>query len=127
MSFILQRVTPRGLVLTQVSADVLRIGRGTNAELRSDNAAVSLDLRDKPIEPRRGFYIDARVTKGTKFALGDYEYLQATPELRAFMSLGGTTDLGGGCRSMCTPAFDLWLEGGAVTHLVANFSCAGVC
>ena len=43
MSFVLQRVTPRGLVLNQVSGDVLRIGRGTNAELRSDNPAVSLD------------------------------------------------------------------------------------
>ena len=43
MSFVLQRVTPRGLVLNQVSAEVLRIGRGTNAELRSDNPAVSLD------------------------------------------------------------------------------------
>jgi pSer/pThr/pTyr-binding forkhead associated (FHA) protein len=43
MSFVLQSVTPRGLVLNQVSGDVLRIGRGTNAELRSDNPAVSLD------------------------------------------------------------------------------------
>jgi pSer/pThr/pTyr-binding forkhead associated (FHA) protein len=43
MSFVLQRVTPRGLVLNQVSGDALRIGRGTNAELRSDNPAVSLD------------------------------------------------------------------------------------
>ena len=43
MSFVLQRLTPNGLVLNQVSADVLRIGRGTNAELRSDNPAVSLD------------------------------------------------------------------------------------
>jgi len=43
MSFVLQRVTPRGLVLNQVSGDELRIGRGTNAELRSDNPAVSLD------------------------------------------------------------------------------------
>jgi outer membrane protein assembly factor BamA len=55
------------------------------------NAAVSLDLRDKPIEPRQGLYADVRVTKGTKFALGDYDYLQATPELRAFVSHGGTT------------------------------------
>src|SRR5207244_12435922 len=43
MSFVLQRVTARGLVLNQVSSDTLRIGRGTNAELRSDNPAVSLD------------------------------------------------------------------------------------
>ncbi|MEK6373043.1 MAG: FHA domain-containing protein [Acidobacteriota bacterium] len=43
MSFVLQRVTARGLVLNQVSGDMLRIGRGTNADLRSDNPAVSLE------------------------------------------------------------------------------------
>jgi pSer/pThr/pTyr-binding forkhead associated (FHA) protein len=43
MSFVLQRVTARGLVLNQVSGDALRIGRGTNADLRSDNPAVSLE------------------------------------------------------------------------------------
>ena len=42
MSYVLQRVTARGLVLNQVSGDMLRIGRGTNADLRSDNPAVSL-------------------------------------------------------------------------------------
>src|SRR5262249_56114212 len=43
MGLVLQRVTPRGLVLNQVSGEALRIGRGTSAELRSDNPAVSLD------------------------------------------------------------------------------------
>jgi outer membrane protein insertion porin family/translocation and assembly module TamA len=55
------------------------------------NAAVLFDMRDKPVEPTVGFYVDARVTKGTKFALGDYDYVQATPELRAFFTLLGTT------------------------------------
>lgn len=53
-------------------------------------ASTILDLRDKPIEPHRGFYADLRVTKGTRYAGGDFDYLQATPELRAFMSLGET-------------------------------------
>ncbi len=44
------------------------------------------------------------------------------------LQLGGHTDLGGGCSSDCTPVFELWLEGGAVTHVVAGaFSCGGVC
>jgi len=55
------------------------------------NAAISVDLRDKPIEPRQGVYADLRVTKGTKFALGDFDYFQATPEVRGFISLGSTT------------------------------------
>lgn len=55
------------------------------------NAAISVDLRDKPIEPRQGVYADLRVTKGTKYALGDFDYFQATPEVRGFISLGSTT------------------------------------
>ena len=55
------------------------------------NAAISVDLRDKPIEPRQGMYADLRVTKGTKYALGDFDYFQATPEVRGFISLGSTT------------------------------------
>lgn len=43
MSFIIQRASGRGLALTQVRSDVLRIGRGTNAELRSENPAVALE------------------------------------------------------------------------------------
>lgn len=43
MSFVLQRVTKGGLVLSQIDVDVLRIGRGTNAELRSENPVVSLE------------------------------------------------------------------------------------
>lgn len=43
MSFLLQRVAGRSLTLTQVQADVLRIGRGTNQELRSENPAVALE------------------------------------------------------------------------------------
>src|SRR5258707_15121914 len=42
VSFVLQLVTARGLVLNQVAANVLRIGRGTSAELRSENPAVAL-------------------------------------------------------------------------------------
>lgn len=52
------------------------------------NGVISLDLRDKPLTPRNGFYADLRVTKGTKYALGDFDYVQATPELRGFLGLG---------------------------------------
>jgi pSer/pThr/pTyr-binding forkhead associated (FHA) protein len=43
VSFVLQRQTGRGLALTQLHGDALRIGRGTNAELRSENPAVALE------------------------------------------------------------------------------------
>ena len=47
------------------------------------------DLRDNPIEPHRGVYVDLRVTKGTQLAGGDLAYLQLTPELRGYVSIGG--------------------------------------
>lgn len=43
MSFLIQRATGRSLTLTQVNVDVLRIGRGTNQDLRSENPAVALE------------------------------------------------------------------------------------
>jgi pSer/pThr/pTyr-binding forkhead associated (FHA) protein len=43
MSFLIQRASGRGLTLTQIQGPVLRIGRGTNQELRSENPAVALE------------------------------------------------------------------------------------
>jgi pSer/pThr/pTyr-binding forkhead associated (FHA) protein len=43
MSFLIQRSTGRNLTLTQINTEVLRIGRGTNQELRSENPAVALE------------------------------------------------------------------------------------
>jgi len=43
MSFVIQKVVGRQISLSEVRTDVLRIGRGTNAELRSDNPAVALE------------------------------------------------------------------------------------
>ena len=43
MSFLIQRSAGRNLTLTQISVAVLRIGRGTNQELRSENPAVALE------------------------------------------------------------------------------------
>jgi translocation and assembly module TamA len=52
--------------------------------------ALVLDLRDKPIEPTRGFYAELRVTKGTPYALGDFSYVEVNSDLRGFVPLGPT-------------------------------------
>jgi len=49
---------------------------------------LQLDLRDHPLTPTKGLYADLRVSKGTRFALGKFEYLQITPELRLFWPVG---------------------------------------
>lgn len=87
MSFLLQRASGRSLTLTQVGADVLRIGRGTNQELRSENPAVALehaviesDVAGYVITDKgsiTGTYVNrkpvetARLAKGDAIEIGD--------------------------------------------------------
>ena len=55
VTYVIQRVTGRGYALTQTSNRTLRIGRGTNADLRSENPAVALE--HAVIEPEAGGYV----------------------------------------------------------------------
>ncbi|HJQ38991.1 MAG TPA: FHA domain-containing protein [Thermoanaerobaculia bacterium] len=55
MTYIIQRVTGRGYALTQSANRALRIGRGTNADLRSENPAVALE--HAVIEPEASGYL----------------------------------------------------------------------
>lgn len=72
------------------------VGVSTQKELGIDHVnfvgaytgSLSLDLRDKPISPTFGLYAEVRVAVGTKFALGDFDYLQTTPEVRGYLPLG---------------------------------------
>lgn len=109
MSFVIQRVTPRGLVVNQINVDALRIGRGTSAELRSENPAVSLEhaviaedaagfsitdkgsitgtyVNGKPVE-------SARLTKGNLIEIGDLkiEVQIADPGRPLFLRILPTT------------------------------------
>ncbi|HET7712513.1 MAG TPA: FHA domain-containing protein [Thermoanaerobaculia bacterium] len=85
--FVLQRISPGGITLTEVTSPSLRIGRGTNSELRSDNPAVALehavitaDDSGYTISDRgsvTGTYVDGRtiestrLTKGSVIEIGD--------------------------------------------------------
>ncbi|HEV2720831.1 MAG TPA: FHA domain-containing protein, partial [Thermoanaerobaculia bacterium] len=87
MSFLIQRVRGSALTLVEVSGDVLRIGRGTRAELRSENPAVSLDHATiahdaagysiTDLGSITGTYVNgrpvetARLTKGDVVEIGD--------------------------------------------------------
>ena len=50
-------------------------------------SALILDLRDSPINTTEGIYAAVTAAKGTKFALGNFEYFQVTPEVRGYLSL----------------------------------------
>ena len=81
MSFVIQRAAGRGLALTQVRRDMLRIGRGTNAELRSENPAVALehaviesDANGFTITDKgsiTGTYVNRRPVETARLARGD--------------------------------------------------------
>ncbi|MBA2539276.1 MAG: BamA/TamA family outer membrane protein [Deltaproteobacteria bacterium] len=46
------------------------------------------DFRDHPVNPRLGVYGELKVTEGTQFAGGNYEYQQVVPELRGYVPAG---------------------------------------
>src|SRR5205823_13720758 len=76
-----QRFSGRGLALTQVRSNLLRIGRGTNAELRSENPAVALehaviegDANGFTITDKgsiTGTYVNRRPVETARLARGD--------------------------------------------------------
>ncbi|MBV8756633.1 MAG: BamA/TamA family outer membrane protein, partial [Deltaproteobacteria bacterium] len=73
------------------TASSLGFGTDTPNSVGAYTATLILDLRDKPIEPTRGVYAELRGAKGTPFAGGSFDYLEVTPEARAFYTLLGTT------------------------------------
>jgi len=114
MSFVIQRAAGGGLALTQVRRDVLRIGRGTNAELRSENPAVALehaviegDANGYTITDKgsiTGTYVNrrpvetARLAKGDVIEIGDLriEVQVIEPGKPLFIRVSSATTAGGG-------------------------------
>src|SRR5438105_11931340 len=81
MSFLIQHVRAGALTLAEVQGDVLRIGRGTRAQLRSDNPAVSLDHATIAADAGgyvitdlgsiTGTYVNGRPVEMTRLGKGD--------------------------------------------------------
>src|SRR5262249_47406957 len=47
-----------------------------------------LDLRDRPLDPRRGAYVVVRSEQGLPAVGGDFQYFKITPEVRGYVPLG---------------------------------------
>ena len=81
VQFLIQRASGRGFVLVQVRKDALRIGRGTNAELRSENPAVALEHAIIEMEAGgyvitdkgsiTGTYVNRKPVESARLAKGD--------------------------------------------------------
>ena len=107
--FVIQRVSGRGVTLNQVRGNVLRIGRGTNAHLRSESPAVALEHADIEATDEgffvsdagsvTGTYVDgraverARLVKGSVVEIGDLriEVKTADPGKPLFVAVSSAT------------------------------------
>lgn len=49
---------------------------------------LSLDVRDRPVSPRRGVYGELGLQEGGEFAAGDVRFIRVTPELRSYLGVG---------------------------------------
>src|SRR5688500_13150026 len=86
MSFLIQRASGRNLTLTQIHGDVLRIGRGTNQELRSENPAVALEHALVESDPAGYLITDKGSITGT--------YVNRKPVETSRLSKGDVIEIG---------------------------------
>ena len=85
-------------------------------------ATLAADLRDNPLDPKRGAYISVRVHQGTPFAGGAATFTQLTPDLRVYLSLGtprlvlALRARGGAILGDDVPVTERYFSGGAQSH-----------
>jgi outer membrane protein assembly factor BamA len=78
-------------IASALADETVRLRLDGPQDLGEYQAALVADLRDNPIEPHRGAYVDLRAAVGTPLALGDATFLQLTPELRGYLTLARIT------------------------------------
>lgn len=81
--------------------------------------ALSVDLRDHPIEPRRGIYLELRTIEGTRYAGGAFDYLEVIPDARGYISIGSVvvaTRIRMGAVTGELPVTERLFSGGASNH-----------
>jgi translocation and assembly module TamA len=72
------------------------LGRGTQVAIGLDEhervsalqQSAILDLRDHPLEPRRGLYAELRLAEAARFLGSAFDFLQVAPELRGYVPVG---------------------------------------
>ncbi len=82
--------------------------------------SVTADLRDKPLEPRKGAYLSVRIIEGGKFAGGRFNYLEVQPDLRGYLPIRTESSvafhLRGGAFLGDVPVTQRYFSGGAQNH-----------
>lgn len=82
--------------------------------------SITADLRDKPLEPRKGIYVSLRVIEGGAFAGGGFSYLEVQPDLRAYLPIRAQSSIAfrlrGGSFFGDVPVTQRYFSGGAQNH-----------
>jgi outer membrane protein insertion porin family len=93
------------------------LGIDHDQRLGAYEQALIADLRDDPIQPHRGIYVELHASEGTRYAGGQLESLILTPEARGFVPLGGRAVLALRARTGLilggVPATERFFAGGA--------------
>ncbi|MEZ4364324.1 MAG: BamA/TamA family outer membrane protein [Kofleriaceae bacterium] len=72
-------------------ATAARLGLDRVERLGFYEQSVTVELRDNPLDPRRGLYGELRLEEGTAAAGGAFAYVRVVPELRGYLSAGALT------------------------------------
>ncbi|MCX5745089.1 MAG: BamA/TamA family outer membrane protein, partial [Proteobacteria bacterium] len=88
VGWLLQEVTFSKLDALVDAATATRLGLDRDQRLGEYQQALSVDLRDDPINPHKGVYLELKTAEGTKYAGGKFTLFQFTPEARGFIPLG---------------------------------------
>jgi outer membrane protein assembly factor BamA len=100
---------------------VMRLRLDETNRIGAYQQSVSLDLRDNPVNTHQGVFGEVRVIEGTKYAGGEFDYLQVVPELRGFLPvpINGivlAARARGGTFYGDVPVTERFLSGGASNH-----------
>ena len=70
------------------------IGLDRTERVGAYEQSLALDLRDDPIEPHAGAYLEARIAEGTVAAGGGLTFFEAVPEARGYLPIYSTVVAG---------------------------------
>jgi translocation and assembly module TamA len=72
-------------LIDELALDLDNDGMVTQYRVAYFEQAVSVDLRDDPVQPQLGVYGELRAEEGTRAAGGEYDYVKLTPEIRGYL------------------------------------------
>lgn len=106
-------------------SDFIDEGNRVRFELDEDqrigsfNQTVVADLRDDPIDPRKGAYVSLRVSEASPYAASAFRYVQLAPDIRGYVPLGPLVlamRIRAGAILGDVPVTERFFSGGAQSH-----------